>query len=156
MGACYARLIRFLKMKEVMTFIHGICLLILNIAKTDMTYLIVDRTNWKRGAKNINLLTIGGMISGAFVPFYWLQLNKGGGSNIKERKSLREGMISLAKAADRSLAGSILLADREFIGQQWFQYLLSKNLSFVIRLREKMYFELQTYTGKKNFIKVFS
>jgi hypothetical protein len=90
------------------------------------------------------------------VPFYWLQLNKGGGSNIKERKSLIEGMISLAKAADRSLAGSILLADREFIGQQWFQYLLSKNLSFVIRLREKMYFELQTYTGKKNFIKVFS
>jgi hypothetical protein len=156
MGNCYSRLIRFFKMKEVMAFISGIRLLMLNIAQWDISYLIVDRTNWKRGTKNINLLTIGGLMSGAFVPFYWLQLNKGGGSNIEDRKSLIEGMISLAQTAGRSLAGSILLADREFIGQQWFQYLLSKKFSFVIRLREKMYFELKTYTGKKNFIKVFS
>ena len=152
----YTRIIRFFKMKEVTSFIIGIRSLILNIAQTDMRYLIVDRTNWKRGTKNINLFTIGGLMDEVFVPFHWLQLNKGGGSNIEDRKSLIEGMFSLAQTVGRSLTGSILLADREFIGHQWFQYLLSKKLSFVIRLREKMYFELQTYRGKKNFIKVLS
>ena len=33
--------------------------------------------------------------------------------------------------------------------------LLSKNISFVIRLREKMYFELQTNEGKKTSLKSF-
>ena len=37
-----------------------------------------------------------------------------------------------------------------------FEYLLSKNISFVIRLREKMYFELQTNEGKKTSLKTFS
>jgi hypothetical protein len=143
-------------MKEVMAFVRGIRLLILNITPIDMSYLIIDRTNWKRGTKNINLFTIGGLMDEVFVPFYWLQLNKGGGSNIEERKSLIEGMFCLAQTVGRSLSGSILLADREFIGQTWFQYLLSKKLSFVIRLREKMYFELQTCSGKKNFIKDLS
>lgn len=155
-NTCYVRMIRFFKMKEVTSFIGGIRLLILNIAQTDMSYLIVDRTNWKRGRKNINLFTIGGLLEEVFVPFYWLQLNKGGGSNIEDRKNLIEGMFSLAQTVGRSLAGSILLADREFIGHQWFQYLSSKKLSFVIRLREKMYFELQTFGGKKNFIKDLS
>jgi hypothetical protein len=152
----YTRMIRFFKMKEVMAFVSGIRVLILNITPIDMSYLIIDRTNWKRGTKNINLFTIGGLMDEVFVPFYWLQLNKGGGSNIEERKSLIEGMFCLAQTVGRSLSGSILLADREFIGQTWFQYLLSKKLSFVIRLREKMYFELQTCSGKKNFIKDLS
>ena len=155
-NTCYTRMIRFFKMKEVMSFIRGIRLLILNIAQTDMSYLIIDRTNWKRGTKNINLFTIGGLMDEVFVPFYWLQLSKGGGSSIEDRKSLIEGMFSLAQTIGRSLTGSILLADREFIGQKWFEYLLSKKLSFVIRLREKMYFELQSCTGKKNFIKDLS
>jgi len=83
-------------------------------------------------------------------------LNKGGGSNLNDRKSLIEGLCSLLKKAGLSFEGSILLADREFIGQDWFEYLLSKKLSFVIRLREKLYFDLQTHTGKKTSLKSFS
>lgn len=43
----------------------------------------------------------------------------------------------------------ILLADREFIGAEWFKYLVEQDLHFVIRLKAKMYFELQTFEGKK-------
>jgi len=136
-------------MKAVSDFITGIRTLIMTIGEFDMTYLIVDRSNWKRGLKNINLLTIGSLIHQVFAPFYWIQLNKRGNSNIEDRKNLIEGVLALAVRAGKSLQKSILLADREFIGQLWFEYLLAKNLSFVIRLREKMYFELQTYTGKK-------
>jgi len=141
-------------MKHIGVFISGIRSLMLSMIETDMTYLIVDRSNWKRGSKNINLLTIGGLMNQVFLPFYWLQLNKRGNSNMDDRKSLIEGLLALARGAGKSLAKSILLADREFIGHIWFEYLLSKNISFVIRLREKMYFDLQTFTGKKNFASI--
>ena len=55
-NSCYMRLIRFFKMKAVMDFIAGIRLLMIKVAETNMEYLIIDRTNWKRGAKSINLL----------------------------------------------------------------------------------------------------
>lgn len=47
------------------------------------------------------------------------------------------------------------MADIEFIGQTWFEYLLSKDFSFVIRLREKMNFYLQTVAVKKTSLKSF-
>lgn len=153
---CYVRLIRFFKMKHIEDFIGGINSLMVAITEIDLTYFIVDRTNWKRGAKNFNLLTIGNLMQNIFMPIYWIQLNKRGNSNTEDRKSLIEGLSNLITKAGKTIKGSILLADREFIGQLWFEYLLSKQLSFVIRLKEKMYFELQTYEGKKNFVKVFS
>lgn len=152
----YVRLIRFFKMKQIESFIAGIHSLLISVREVDMRYLIVDRTNWKRGTKNFNLLTIGNLMQNIFVPIYWIQLNKRGNSNTEDRKALIEGLSDLVEKTGKTIKGSILLADREFIGQQWFEYLLGKRLSFVIRLREKMYFELETYEEKKNFIKVVS
>ncbi len=83
------------------------------------------------------------------MPLHWTQLNKRGNSHTADRKTLIEGLETLTAKAGKTIKHSILLADREFIGQQWFEYLLSKERSFVIRLREKMYFELQTCEGKK-------
>lgn len=152
----YMRLIRFFKMKHVGDFIAGIRLLMISITEMDMKYLIVDRTNWKRGEKNFNVLTIGNLMANIFTPIYWIQLNKRGNSNTEDRKTLIEGLSELIEKSGKTIQESILLADREFIGQLWFEYLLEKKLSFVIRLREKMYFELQTNAGKKNFVKVVS
>ncbi len=151
----YVRLIRFFKMKHIEDFIAGIRLMMVAVTEFDLKYLIVDRTNWKRGTKNFNLLTIGNLMQNIFMPLYWIQLNKRGNSNTEDRKTLIEGLSDLIEKSGKTIRGSILLADREFIGQLWFEYLLSKQLSFVIRLREKMYFELQTYEGKKtSFVKV--
>lgn len=152
----YVGLIRFFKMKKVEDFISGIQSLMVAVRTMDLEYLIVDRSNWKRGVKNFNLLTIGNLMDNIFMPIYWLQLNKRGNSNIDDRKVLIEGLCDLVAKTDKTIKGSILLADREFIGKDWFEYLLRKKLSFVIRLREKMYFDLQTVAGKKNFVKVFS
>src|ERR1700733_12130194 len=150
-NSCYMRLIRFFKIKEIGEFISGIQLLMFSISATNLEYLIVDRSNWKRGKKNINLLTIGSLMNEAFIPFYWMQLNnKGGASKFQERTALIEGILNLAMRAGKSLGASILLADREFIGQMWFEYLLREKISFVIRMKAKMYFELVTYGGKKN------
>lgn len=146
----YVGLIRFFKMKRIKDFIAGIRSVMITVTDLDLHYLIVDRTNWKRGAKNFNLLTIGTLLENVFMPLYWTQLDKRGNSNTEDRKVLIEGLSELIEKAGKTIKGSILLADREFIGQLWFEYLLSKHLSFVIRLRENMYFELKTYEGKKN------
>lgn len=149
-NSSYVGLIRFFKMKYLKDFIAGIRSMMISLTELDLQYLIVDRTNWKRGAKNFNLLTIGNLMENVFMPLYWTQLNKRGNSNTEDRKVLIEGLSELIEKAGKTIKGSILLADREFVGQLWFEYLLSKQLSFVIRLRENMYFELQTFEGKKN------
>jgi len=156
MNSCYSRLIRFFKMKYVEEFVSGIRSLALSMKEVDLTYLILDRSNWKRGTKNINVLTLGNLCDGIFLPLHWLQLNKRGNSNLEDRKTVMEEMMKLLDKFGKTIRGSILLADREFIGEKWFEYLLSEKISFVIRLREKLYFELQTYTGKKNFAQVLA
>lgn len=150
----YVRLVRFFKMKHIEEFILGIRSMIMDMTEIDLTYLVMDRSNWKRGTKNINILTIGNLMQNTFLPLHWKQLNKRGNSNLDDRRALIAGLAEGLGKYGKSISGSILLADREFIGQQWFEFLLTMKISFVIRLREKMYFELQTVTGKKNFVKV--
>lgn len=147
----YVKLIRFFKIKNIAEFITGIQYVLFVISKPDLTYLVVDRTNWKFGIKNINLLTIGCLNEGVFSPLFWKQLDKQGNSNFKDRSFLIDSLLSIFSVFKKDHKGSILLADREFIGKDWFEYLTTRNLSFVIRLREKLHFDLQTYTGKKKF-----
>ena len=134
-NSCYMRLIRFFKMKHITEFILGIQSLMISLRQADLTYLIVDRSNWKRGAKNFNLLTIGNLLSNVFVPLYWIQLDKRGNSNIDDRQALIKGLMKLLKQFNKTLKGSILLADREFIGQLWFTFLRARGIRRVIRIR---------------------
>ncbi|MEK7224667.1 MAG: transposase, partial [Bacteroidota bacterium] len=106
--------------------------------------------------KNFNLLPLGKLCNGIFLPLHWIQLNKRGNSNLEDRKTVMQELMNQLVSFGKTIRGSILLGDREFIGKDWFAYLLSEKISFVIRLREKMYFELQTYTGKKNFAQVIT
>jgi len=153
-GSNYMRLIRFFKIKFIEEFIEGICQLLISMAQMEKDYLIIDRTNWKIGMKNVNLLTIGGLWENTFLPLQWLQLDKKGNSNVEDRKKLVDKLVGLFEGAGKKVKGFILLADREFIGTLGLEYLLSKEISFVIRLRENMYGELATATGKKNFAQV--
>ena len=134
-------------MRKKLLFISCIQNLIVSISPPEFAYLIVDRTNWKFGKKNINLLTIGALCQNIFMPLMWTQLNKQGNSNFKDIKKLITQLLKLLKRNNRNSKGLILLADREFIGADWFKYLATNKLSFVIRLREKMYFELHTFNG---------
>jgi hypothetical protein len=150
----YMALIRFFKIKLVEEFLEGISQLLMSIAQMEQNYLIMDRTNWKIGIKHVNLLAIGGLWHNSFVPLQWLQLGRAGNSNLDARKKLIDNLIDLFQWAGKSVKGLILLADREFIGNRWLEYLVSKEISFVIRLRSNMYGELATVAGKKNFAQI--
>lgn len=99
--------------------------------KTDFT-VSIDRTNWKLGKFNINILTAGIIYEGVAFPMCWHLLKKRGNSNRDERIHLMKQVLTrIPKSHIR-----VVLADREFIGREWFAWLDTQNIPFVIRIKE--------------------
>lgn len=103
-------------------------------------YLTLDRTNWKWGKANINILTLAVVHKGAAVPILWLLLNKRGNSNWVERGALLKRFIKLFGA--NNIKG--LLIDREFCGEQWLQYLKKSKIPFYLRLKKNTKIRLRS------------
>lgn len=106
--------------------------------------LAMDRTNWKLGDANVNVLVLAVAHEGMAIPLLWKFLTKKdeegssvgkrGNSDFKERQSLMEQFISLF-GVERIKA---LTADREFIGKEWFEWLMLQEIPFVIRIRNNL------------------
>ncbi|MCL1123003.1 hypothetical protein [Shewanella surugensis] len=58
-------------------------------------YLTMDRTNWKYGNLNINILMLGICYKGRAIPVCWSMLNKKGNSNTAERIELVSRFMSI-------------------------------------------------------------
>ncbi len=95
-------------------------------------YLILDRTNWKFGKANINILFLCLSYKNIAVPVFWLVLNKQGNSSTRERCALINRFVKVF-GSDNIIA---VLGDREFIGHAWFKFLELKKLGFFIRVRK--------------------
>lgn len=95
-------------------------------------YLTLDRTNWKWGKANLNILTLAIAYQGIAVPVYWLVLNKQGNSNQRERIALLKRFVS--QFGRQAILG--LLADREFIGDDWWRWLTDNCIPYLIRMKE--------------------
>lgn len=93
--------------------------------------LTMDRTNWKWGKSDINILTLGIAYKGTAIPIYWELLDKRGNSDTEERIAIIKKFIkTFGKKSIESL-----LCDREFVGKDWFKWLSKENISFCIRIR---------------------
>lgn len=93
--------------------------------------LTMDRTNWKFGKADINILMLAVAYKGIAIPLLWELLPKRGNSNHEERSALLERFIALF-GKERI---AMLLADREFVGIQWIDWLCNEKIPFVIRIR---------------------
>ena len=110
--------------------------------------LTLDRTNWKFGRTNINILVLGVIYQGMALPLLWTFLgDKRGNSHQNERISLINRYINLFGVHTINF----LTADREFVGQQWWQFLIDHDIRFFIRMRENM----QVYIPRKGITKAF-
>jgi hypothetical protein len=94
--------------------------------------LSMDRTNWKFGVFNINILMLSVVYKGVAFPLIWSLLPKAGNSGTKEREHIINRYIQLFGKDNIEH----LLADREFVGDEWFEYLISRGIKFYIRIRE--------------------
>ena len=78
------------------------------------------------------------MPNGLFIPILWELLDKRGNSNVEERISLLNRFKTVW--CNHTGIQVTLLADREFIGLDWFSFLANDlHWSFVIRLRYQDY-----------------
>jgi len=94
-------------------------------------YLAIDRTNWQWGKKEINILVLAIIYKSAAIPIYWMVLNKQGSTDTRERRGLIQRFTNVF--GKENIAG--ILADREFIGKEWFRYLVWKKIPFFIRIK---------------------
>ena len=94
-------------------------------------YLSLDRTNWKIGKTDINLLVLAVVSRRYRVPLMWSVLGKAGNSNTSERMDLMQRYLNLFGASSIK----VLFADREFIGLEWLTFLDDNGVPFVIRIK---------------------
>ena len=97
--------------------------------------LAMDRTNWKFGEKNINALTLAVVYQGVAFPILFKMLDKQGNSHTNERIEILERYKSLFGVQTIDC----LLADREFVGEHWIDYLNKNVIRYHIRIRENFY-----------------
>lgn len=130
-GANYRRLQRFLATFEMDYVLMAQVMLHLLPAQRRWV-VTMDRTLWYFGGLPINILLVGLVHRGVAFPLFWTVLPKAGNAHTSERIALMEQVL-LVLPADRIQA---LVADREFIGQQWFSWLKKQHICFAIRIRE--------------------
>ncbi len=88
--------------------------------------LVMDRTNWKFGDSNINMLMLGISYKNVAFPLMFRMLDKRGNSNMGERIALLKDFMAWF-GKDRI---DCLLADREFVGKDWLGFLNQKNIRY--------------------------
>jgi len=97
--------------------------------------LALDRTNWKFGTTNINALVLAVVYQGVAFPVLFKMMPKFGNSSTSERIELLQRYIDLFGI----VTIDCLLADREFVGDQWLGYLNHHNIRYHIRIRENFW-----------------
>lgn len=112
-------------MKWIAQLIFGL------LPQKDSLVLVMDRTNWKLGQKNINILMLGVNYKNVAFPLMFRMLDKRGNSHTYERIALiKDFMDWFGKDCI-----DCLLADREFVGKDWLSFLNENNIRYHIRIR---------------------
>lgn len=110
--------------------------------------ILIDRTNWKFGKSNINIFMLSIAYNGLSFPLLYILLPKGGGSSCSERINLLERYITLFGKETIQC----LLADREFIGEEWIAFLNRHAIPYYIRVKDGS-FAMNPINGKRIKIK---
>jgi hypothetical protein len=96
--------------------------------------LALDRTQWKVGTKDVNILMLAVITPRFRVPLIWSLIDGAGTSDSDARIALMQRYLDIFGAESIEL----LLADREFIGVRWLRFLNDNNVPFAVRLKEKL------------------
>lgn len=98
--------------------------------------LIFDRTNFKVGSKEVNLLVLSFAYHQMAIPLTWINLagsKKQGNSSVEDRWELLNRVIAVI--GKKHIWA--VLGDREFLGKEWIESLKSANIAYCIRLKEQ-------------------
>lgn len=130
-SSSYRRLQRFFK--EVPFDYTAIARLIMHWFKFPEVKFTLDRTNWELGKKHINILMLAMVFEHVAIPIFWKALDNGKGNSKAQQ---RIELIEQFKTLFPDIHIQNLLADREFVGEDWFKWLNDNNIPFCIALRK--------------------
>ena len=134
-GSTYRRLQRFfqhvrLEQDWAAPLVEKLC----GLKQSNKWYLALDRTQWQVGGKEVNCLVLAAVTRRFRVPLMWTMIDGRGCSDTGQRIDLMQRYLDLFGVESiRSL-----LADREFVGREWMDFLCENNVPFAIRLRGDM------------------
>ncbi len=97
--------------------------------------LSMDRTNWRFGCFDINALVLGITYRGVAFPLLFRLLPKRGNSNTAERKEI---ILRYIRLFGRETI-DCLVADREFVGEEWLSFLNTERIRYHLRIRENFW-----------------
>ncbi|AFZ69263.1 helicase, type I site-specific restriction-modification system restriction subunit [Deinococcus peraridilitoris] len=106
--------------------------LILSLVGSKRVTLIMDRTNWRFGQCEHNILVIAVLYAGYAIPLVWDLLEHGGASSTSTRIALLDRLLQFVPRK----RVRVFLADREFVGAQWFAALKKRRIRRCIRIRD--------------------
>ncbi len=140
--------------KSIQRFMKSDCISMYHVASMihDMIaikgkyVLIMDRTNWKFGDTNINILMLAIKHDNIAYPLMFKLLDKKGNSNTQERIELMNEYIEWFGVDNIEY----FTADREFVGKHWIAYLQGKSINYIIRIRNNFKVSEHKY-GKHEF-----
>ena len=136
----YRRLQRFFQFVRLdADVVAQLVVIMLGLEKRKLV-LALDRTNWKLGKSDINILVLAVITRRFRVPLMWSFLAHGGSSDHKLRCALMDRFMRQFGTDQIEM----LLADREFVGSKWLKYLNKNNIPFAIRLKANMYLHRET------------
>ena len=109
--------------------------LLIRLLGLDGSWLLaLDRTNWKIGKTEVNYLVLAVVTPRFRVPLLWSLIEGRGCSDTGMRIALIERYLAHFPATTIRL----LLADREFVGADWMEFLCKNNIPFAIRMRDNL------------------
>ncbi len=97
--------------------------------------LCLDRTNWKYGKRHINYLVVSIRINKVGYPIAWMLLpesTKRGTSKTSQRIRILKKVLKILEPSQIKC----LIMDKEFIGQQWLQWLDRKQITYIVRIKD--------------------
>jgi len=97
----------------------------------DQLLVSIDRTEWDLGKTQINILCAVVSIGKMAVPIYFEMLdNNSGNSNADDRIELFKSIVGIV-GLERI---SMLVMDRELVGNKWLSWLKKKSVNFCVRV----------------------
>lgn len=109
----------------------------------------LDRTEWSFGETTHNLLVLTAYSHGLGIPIWFECVNQNGGCCDVDDKMymLLQCLEILGKERIKCL-----IADSEFIGEEWVEFLMQEGIAFYLDVRSNQYF---TYQDKRHQIEAF-
>lgn len=112
--------------------------------------LSMDRTNWKKRTRHVNILMVAVHFQGRAIPLFWTVRGSAGNSGCEDWKTVLRPVITAIQAIPELAARPLIVtADREFASPQLAEWLRQTfGVDSVLRLKRSEYLCDQTHDIK--------